>query len=53
VPLRVLNVLLGDDHTARTMKPRTIDQTRLKGLELLSRDNVIVNVDNHKKNPFP
>jgi hypothetical protein len=29
------------------MKPRAIDQTRLERLELLARDDMVVNIDNH------
>jgi hypothetical protein len=47
-PLRLLNIFLRDHRTAaRTMKPGAIDQAGLKGLELLTGYNVIVNVDNH------
>jgi hypothetical protein len=29
------------------MEPRAVDQTCLESLELLARNNVVMNVDNH------
>src|ERR1043165_2010364 len=46
-PLRFLNMFLGHYHAGRTMKPGAVDQTGLIGLELLTGDDVIVNIDNH------
>jgi hypothetical protein len=31
------------------MKPRAIDQTRLKGLKLLTGNYMIVNIDDHEE----
>src|SRR5207302_11254342 len=47
-PLRLLKMFLRNHRTAtRTMKSGAIDQAGLKGLELLTSYDVIVNVDNH------
>src|SRR5688572_31545755 len=47
VPLGFLNMLFRYHGAARTMKSRAVDQTGLKGLELLAGNDMIVNVDNH------
>jgi hypothetical protein len=47
MPLRFLNMFFADHRAARPMKPRAVDQARLKGLQLLAGNNVIVNIDNH------
>jgi hypothetical protein len=47
-PLRFLNVFLGDDGPGRPVKTRAVDQPRLKSLQLLAGNDVIVNVDNHR-----
>jgi hypothetical protein len=46
-PLRLLNVLLGDDGPPGPVKPRAVDQPRLKSLQLLAGNDVVVNVDHH------
>jgi hypothetical protein len=46
-PPGLLNVLFGHHGTAGAMEPRAVDQTGLKGLELFTRNNMVVNVDNH------
>src|SRR5688500_12075888 len=47
VPLGFLNMLFRYHGAARTMKSRAVDQTGLKGLELLAGNDMIVYVDNH------
>jgi hypothetical protein len=47
MPLSCLNIFLGNNHTARLVKPRAVDQAGLEGLQLLAGDDVIVNIDNH------
>jgi hypothetical protein len=49
MPLGFLNMLFRDHRAAWSMKPRAVDQTGLKSLQLLAGDNMIVNVDNHNK----
>jgi hypothetical protein len=44
-----LNVFLGDDSATGTMKPGAIDQTGLKVLELLARNDMVMNVDDHDR----
>jgi len=48
MPLRFLNMFFGNDDAARAMKPRAVDQSGLKGLELLAGDDMIVNVDDQE-----
>src|SRR5262249_56299574 len=44
---RWLVVYSGHNGAGRGREPRAVDQTRLKSLKLLTRDDVIVNINNH------
>jgi hypothetical protein len=46
-PPRSLDVFLGHNPAAGAMKPGAINQTRLESLQLLARNNMVVNIDNH------
>src|SRR6185295_6014053 len=48
MPFRFLNMFFRDDHTARPVETRAVDQAGLKRLQLLAGDNVIMNIDNHE-----
>ena len=48
-PLGSLNMFLRHNGAARAMEPSAIDQPRLERLELLARDDMIVNIDNHDR----
>jgi hypothetical protein len=48
-PLRPLDMLLRYNGAGRAMESRAIDQTRLERLELLARDDMVVNIDNHDR----
>jgi hypothetical protein len=47
VPFGFLNVSFRHYSAARTVESRAVNQTGLKGLELLTSNDVIVNIDNH------
>jgi hypothetical protein len=42
-------MFLRHNGAARAMETRAIDQTRLERLELLARDDMVVNIDNHNE----
>src|SRR5262245_21648929 len=46
-PFCPLNVFFCYNRAARAMKAGAIDQTGLKSLKLFTRDDVIVNINNH------
>src|SRR5262245_5390407 len=46
-PLRSLDMFLRHNGAGGAMETRAVDQTRLKSLKLLTRDDVIVNINNH------
>src|SRR4029450_5405311 len=48
-PLRPLDMLLRYNGAGRAMESRAIDQTRLERLELLARDDMGVNIENHNE----
>jgi hypothetical protein len=48
MPFRFLNVFLGNDHSAWPVKARAVDQTSLKCLQLLTGNNMIVDIDDHE-----
>ena len=48
-PLRSLDMFLRHNGAARAMEASAIDQTRLERLELLARDDMVVNIDNHDR----
>src|SRR5262249_16480509 len=51
-PLRSLDMFFRHNGAGRAMETRAVDQTRLKSLKLLTRDDVIVNINNHVQS-FP
>jgi hypothetical protein len=48
MPLSLSNIFLANDHAARFVKPRAIDQAGLKRLQLLAGNDVIMDVDDHE-----
>src|SRR5262245_42811050 len=51
-PFCALNVFFRYNRAAWPMEASAVDQTRLKSLKLLTRNNVIVNINNHVQS-FP